>query len=103
MPAFRSPGNTPACAGKTRSQGDPDGFRREHPRVRGEDFARAPGNVCPSGTPPRARGRLAGDEHRVVVFGNTPACAGKTQSAGSDTPTTGEHPRVRGEDLARAS
>ena len=54
------PGNTPACAGKTRwcgVAGIPEG---EHPRVRGEDLSHEHLLVSGVGTPPRARGRQVG-------------------------------------------
>ena len=50
-------GNTPACAGKTRTENAASHVAREHPRVRGEDFLRVETVPDSTGTPPRARGR----------------------------------------------
>ena len=92
-------GNTPACAGKTAFQVDTKTTYREHHRVRGEDVDVRAHAVHPTGTPPRARGRLRVRLMRLRSHGNTPACAGKTLRRPRDPKPTVEHPRVRGEDF----
>ena len=71
-------GNTPACAGKTLKSRHDQPAIWEHPRVRGEDIAKAAEFDQAMGTPPRARGRPRRP---------SPTSSGQR-----------EHPRVRGED-----
>ena len=71
--------NTPAYAGKTRSNSLHSDLRRKHPRVCGEDHPMTVNTQDIRETPPRMRGRpppLALDKHER---GNTPAYAGKTR------------------------
>ena len=49
-------------------------------------------------TPPLARGRRETEKGGDFGFGNTPACAGKTQSAIFSNVRFRKHPRLRGED-----
>ena len=80
-PLVTAVGNTPACAGKTLVAIWRRCWRREHPRVRGEDWAYLMLAADYAGTPPRARGRPT----KFLVIhhtrGNTPACAGKTKDS----------------------
>ena len=90
-------GLTPACAGKTRSSRRPAPSSPAHPRVCGENFAVATGDLIERGSPPRVRGkpsrrRLQGPRPRL-----TPACAGKTGTRACAAPTMTAHPRVCGE------
>ena len=89
--------NTPACAGITALPGRLPSGDPEHPRVRGDHVfsrtARGPG----AGTPPRARGSLAGVQSESPRDGNTPACAGITMSRPTPRSAVPEHPRVRGD------
>ena len=71
-------GNTPACAGKTSTLTCRRTNSWEHPRVRGEDPIVPPFTTKSVGTPPRARGRRNHPKIRIGLYGNTPACAGKT-------------------------
>ncbi len=71
-------GNTPACAGRSREVFD------SPPR--------------PRGTPPRARGGAGRRRCRHARGGNTPACAGRSHHGFHSDSSTGEHPRVRGEE-----
>ena len=69
---------TPACAGKTLSATASSCRVTDHPRMRGEDYARYLPNEFEVGSPPHARGRqvmvhLTRAQERI-----TPACAGKT-------------------------
>ena len=53
--------------------------RRDHPRVCGEKIGEK-GNVATiPGSPPRMRGKGIGFCVRLMLFGITPACAGKRQ------------------------
>ena len=77
-----SPGNIPACAGKT-----PRGMlisdpQREHPRVRGENDQDLGYAIKREGTYPRARGKPHKFEGFHGLFRNIPACAGKTSPGG---------------------
>ena len=53
-------GITPACAGKTYSVRWARGCRRDHPRMRGEDFEQGRKTKLSDGSPPHARGRPKG-------------------------------------------
>ena len=72
---------TPACAGKTQFRCLKKGFRKDHPRVCGENvFARSqssPGR----GSPPRVRGKPQQSNTERSRRGITPACAGKTETS----------------------
>ena len=71
-------GITPAGAGKTLSDVDRDGNKKDHPRRCGEndDFLRRFGGL--NGSPPQVRGKLSEAVAVVAVAGITPAGAGKT-------------------------
>ena len=94
---------TPACAGKTTLTRFDRELHKDHPRMRGED------NECDkfrrhsSGSPPHARGRPACGGWHTVCRRITPACAGKTQARARMVRSSVDHPRMRGEDLARRS
>ena len=93
-------GNTPACAGKSNSAaqvGKPDW---KYPRVRGEELVAGERGVPGMEIPPRARGR--GTLHDTVISlpGNTPACAGKSDTPSCDFHPHRKYPRVRGEERA---
>ena len=92
------PRNTPACAGKTRTSARRSPVRQEHPRVCGEDHLLQTHSSYVLGTPPRVRGRPPLRVKSGSIFGNTPACAGKTLIKLIKINFTREHPRVCGED-----
>ena len=50
---------TPADAGKTLSDVDRDGNKKDHPRGCGENFATSRALALAAGSPPRMRGKLA--------------------------------------------
>ena len=88
---------TPAWAGKSRGSGCRIDRARDHPRVGGEK----PSHYCElsilGGSPPRGRGKaipflVGGFKLRI-----TPAWAGKSCTALSNTPRAWDHPRVGGE------
>jgi hypothetical protein len=97
--AARDLGNTPACAGKSVLHERPQRRRREHPRVRGEEWMDTMRMPTLPGTPPRARGRASRNAARCTNSGNTPACAGKRTHRCPTHHPPGEHPRVRGEEV----
>ena len=57
---------TPACAGKTLSRFRRMRPRKDHPRMRGEDFVPIPAHEAPKGSPPHARGRPRSPLHLRV-------------------------------------
>jgi len=73
----------------------------DHPRVRGEHKRKGRRVGRPRGSSPRARGarRMAGENPHLR--GIIPACAGSTGTRGACTSWRGDHPRVRGEHLAK--
>ena len=69
--------------------------------MRGEDLYSAQNMTDGTGSPPHARGRRRVERpasHRRRI---TPACAGKTCDDGSGAGASGDHPRMRGEDMRR--
>ena len=78
---FNSTWITPACAGKTTPAGGFVSPGWDHPRMRGEDRGLSLADPRVLGSPPHARGRLAGLRGHDRKVGITPACAGKTSTA----------------------
>ena len=70
---------------------------KDHPRVCGEKTARVWVVREPQGSPPRVRGKVADMICTLCVLRITPACAGKSFSAASETRADWDHPRVCGE------
>ena len=95
-------GNTPACAGKTRTRVFRRSALQEHPRVCGEDYLSRVFCVHILGTPPRVRGRLGHLPVAHLYVRNTPVCAGKTICYKLTHHMFWEHPRVCGEDSHKA-
>ena len=73
---------------------DPD-----HPRMRGEDVEGKSRNKRRYGSPPHARGRPTEVVSDQTGEGITPACAGKTPAMCTSYSPSGDHPRMRGEDM----
>ena len=74
----RSPGITPACAGKRTRHNYKAPAMRDHPRMRGEKppkHTQVPEHL---GSPPHARGKAPHGRPVPVTAGITPACAGKS-------------------------
>ena len=90
---------TPACAGKTRGDRSRTTRRPDHPRMRGEDSARACLSASSRGSPPHARGRRMRCTPAAVSCRITPACAGKTRGCSPNAGALQDHPRMRGEDV----
>ena len=90
---------TPAWAGKRCRYGVCAHRGRDHPRVGGEKLQVRPcGRVC-QGSPPRGRGKVAGQTMRQSMPRITPAWAGKSRRSGRCSSGTGDHPRVGGEKI----
>jgi len=93
-----APGNTPACAGKSKIGGSINYSFRKYPRVRGEEEPYALAIRSRSEIPPRARGRDGVVARTLMKGGNTPACAGKSGCGKVGGVAFEKYPRVRGEE-----
>ena len=99
----RPRGITPACAGKRRALVVRQAIAWDHPRMRGEKALPPSTPLLDSGSPPHARGKAAyhdgnGGRNRI-----TPACAGKRRAMRTTASLTRDHPRMRGEKIAKCS
>ena len=92
-----APRLTPACAGKTVLWAGALESPAAHPRVCGENFAVATGDLIERGSPPRVRGKPSRRRLQRPRPRLTPACAGKTGTRACAAPTMTAHPRVCGE------
>ena len=90
--------NTPAYAGKTLEACRELRHRGKHPRVCGEDINQNAAGGAGWETPPRMRGRLVSECHKMYLTRNTPAYAGKTSFSSLLMSLSRKHPRVCGED-----
>ena len=88
---------TPACAGKTSRTSHSRPGRAAHPRVCGANSAPASAMLTAEGSPPRVRGKQAGQVRHERGRGLTPACAGKTPRTPNGWKRKRAHPRVCGE------
>ena len=92
-------GNTPACAGKSYVTSLPWRSLRKYPRVRGEETSLRGCAIIFMEIPPRARGREVIIPQHLQCVGNTPACAGKSNTIANEANKIRKYPRVRGEEL----
>ena len=90
-------GITPAYAGKSCRSGQEPFRSQDHPRVCGEKRTQKGSGQVPAGSPPRMRGKVAGDELSRDVLGITPAYAGKSRGIEGVSMVFRDHPRVCGE------
>ena len=88
---------TPACAGKSWLPLPPSAGGGDHPRVCGEKGSLSVRQHRGRGSPPRVRGKDCHGVRGVVVFGITPACAGKSLFECLEAGGAEDHPRVCGE------
>ena len=88
---------TPACAGKSFSQGNEKPETQDHPRVCGEKELCLFSTGCSVGSPPRVRGKAGNLVAKGLNLGITPACAGKSVALLIKVFLGGDHPRVCGE------
>ena len=70
---------------------------RDHPRIRGEHIERSRNDVTGLGSSPHTRGARVRAAAPVLEEGIIPAYAGSTSGTGSGSPSSGDHPRIRGE------
>ena len=93
----KSPGITPAYAGKSRRQKPGRGRIQDHPRVCGEKCCESCPEVSIWGSPPRVRGKVFPGQLGLLSGWITPACAGKSGHAINPNVCGQDHPRVCGE------
>ena len=94
---------TPACAGKSLTQGLQEGMEKDHPRLRGEKKADKQMSAGKKGSPPLARGKVKQFWMRCPPSRITPACAGKSGLTFVFLIGVGDHPRLRGEKFFMSS
>ena len=90
-------GITPAWAGKRPLRPGVVIAGKDHPRVGGEKHHPTLSNAALPGSPPRGRGKGAGEPLRLLDGGITPAWAGKSCGRAAPRAQKGDHPRVGGE------
>ena len=90
-------GITPACAGKRGSGFSLRHQSEDHPRVCGEKGHPFRIPTAPPGSPPRVRGKVFNKLANGEPARITPACAGKSRTAGRGRRHYRDHPRVCGE------
>ena len=90
-------GITPACAGKRGWTMVPESTSRDHPRVCGEKSPLSKESVLEWGSPPRVRGKVFNKLANGEPARITPACAGKSRTAGRGRRHYRDHPRVCGD------
>ena len=96
-------GIIPAYAGSTASVSSMGGFLSDHPRIRGEHDGRSVLAGSQGGSSPHTRGARRGGEPVVRAGRIIPAYAGSTSPARATTPSTPDHPRIRGEHVRSRS
>ena len=69
----------------------------DHPRLRGEQWARCSSSSMVLGSPPLARGKVTLMALTASSSGITPACAGKRMINERGGKNGRDHPRLRGE------
>ena len=90
-------GITPACAGRRVAYSAGCYTTEDHPRVCGEK-SQLTLEVCNNpGSPPRVRGEVYAPVRRASCDRITPACAGRSDTAGHGFGAAKDHPRVCGE------
>ena len=90
---------TPAHAGKTLQVGLQSMRAADHPRACGENVTSGLGNTMKAGSPPRMRGKHAGEAGAAAGARITPAHAGKTPVYIRLQSLMPDHPRACGENL----
>ena len=95
----RSPGITPAYAGKRLPEGWEEDSDGDHPRVCGEKRHIQHHDVSAFGSPPRMRGKASRSCRSRAKSGITPAYAGKRGQRVTQYCRYWDHPRVCGEKL----
>ena len=90
-------GDHPRVCGKSAGTGSRSGASWDHPRVCGEKVGFVFQLACPLGSPPHVREKDDLVKLINLIFGITPACAGKSSLRWAAIQTHGDHPRVCGE------
>ena len=90
-------GITPAYAGKRMLVGEYPKPLWDHPRVCGEKFLKQVESLSYLGSPPRMRGKVHLTAYFFIIWGITPACAGKSCRRCPQRSRSRDHPRVCGE------
>ena len=98
----RRPGIIPAHAGKTCQSPSGSGCARDHPRSRGENIVSVDQPRRGPGSSPLTRGKRYVTVLIPPATGIIPAHAGKTEARGYARGSGEDHPRSRGENIARA-
>ena len=93
----RSPGITPAWAGKSCPERLKTASALDHPRVGGEKRQARTYTASCQGSPPRGRGKVALAHATALALGITPAWAGKSKNPLFKLGPAWDHPRVGGE------
>ena len=99
IPALR--GIIPAYAGSTLPGSPRSQPRRDHPRIRGEHYGSARGDLLAQGSSPHTRGAPAITPSSLPTAGIIPAYAGSTRRQCRASQTRWDHPRIRGEHSKR--
>ena len=97
----RSPGITPAWAGKSCPERLKTASALDHPRVGGEKRQARTYTASCQGSPPRGRGKVEDMRKAGLNPRITPAWAGKSQTESCGITSSGDHPRVGGEKQQR--
>ena len=87
----------PAYAGSTACRVDCSRLQQDHPRVRGEHWARTAKRARVRGSSPRTRGARACGQAQLAAGRIIPAYAGSTGMRAGAACGGQDHPRVRGE------
>ena len=95
-------GIIPACAGNSRWARPQAVHLRDHPRVCGEQEAATTSLKLSQGSSPRVRGTVNTKVGEVLLKGIIPACAGNRPDPPVCAVTSGDHPRVCGEQMLKA-
>ena len=88
---------TPACAGSSQITNALVTLGKDHPRMRGEQSTVIRTIIRGGRSPPHARGAVRCGITYWGSFGITPACAGSSNVALTDSAEIWDHPRMRGE------
>ena len=91
----------PAYAGSTSDRSATAGSGGDHPRIRGEHTDPLPETAPYDGSSPHTRGALRRRTRRCWPRRIIPAYAGSTSRSWTGTPTSWDHPRIRGEHSRR--
>ncbi len=97
--ALRTPGITPAGAGKTQQRHGLKPPNRDHPRRCGENLRPLLLTSTATGSPPQVRGKQAKIADEALCIGITPAGAGKTPPILPLCGLPTDHPRRCGENF----